>query len=340
MGSLYKRGGTWWIKYHHRGKPVRESSRSDKKMIAKKLLDLREGEIAHGRLPTYIFDRVTFDDLAADYLADYRANRKKTCCKAERLVRLHLQPFFTGKKVTDLTSVLINEYIITRLTSGAANASVNRELSALKRMLNIGAQQTPPKVDRVPHIAMLNENNTRKGFFEYEEFQRLTAVLATHWKRPVIFAYRTGWRFSEIANLTWDRVDTKFWIVRLEAGETKNSEGRTIYLDQELQALIKDALKVRRLGCPYVFHRDGEQLKHSKHWWETACTKTKLEGKLFHDLRRTAIRNMIRSGIPERVAMMISGHKTRSVFDRYNIVSEDDLRSAAQRQSEYLKGLT
>ena len=103
------------------------------------------------------------------------------------------------------------------------------ELAALKRMLNIGAMQTPPKVDKVPHIPILKENNTRKGFFYHGDFLALRAALPEYLKGFVTFAYKTGWRVSEISNLTWSNVDLSQGIVRLEAGETKNDEGRTVY---------------------------------------------------------------------------------------------------------------
>jgi len=100
----------------------------------------------------------------------------------------------------------------------------------------------------------------------------------------------------------------------IEVGETKNNEGRTIYLDGELKEIFREHFINRQLGCPYVFHREGQQVKDFRFAWKAACKKAGLEGQLFHNLRRTAARNMIRAGTPERAAMMISGHKTRSIF--------------------------
>jgi hypothetical protein len=149
MGAIYKRGAVYWIKYYRNGKPYRESTKSDKETEAKKLLKKRESEIAEGRVPGIVFDKVRFDSLADDFLQDYRITEKKSMAKAERSVN-HLKQSFGGMRVTSITSPAINHYIEKRLEEGAENGTLNRELAALKRMFNLGAQQTPPKVDRVP----------------------------------------------------------------------------------------------------------------------------------------------------------------------------------------------
>jgi len=126
-------------------------------------------------------------------------------------------------------------------------------------------------------------------------------------------------------------------VVRLEGSKTKNKTAKNLHLDSELKELIQDLWDTRKLGCPYVFHWDGEQIKYFKNSWQTACKDAKLGKRLFHDFRRTAVRNMVRAGIPERVAMMVSGHKTRSIFDRYNITNEADLEMAASRLEAHLE---
>ena len=341
MGTIYKRGKTLWVQYYRNGKPYRESSKSRKETEAKKLLKKREGEISDGKLPGIYFDRIRFDELAEDLLRDYRINQKKSLVRVNRGIE-HLKGHFEGFKATQINTPHIQSYIETRQDEGAANATINRELSALKRMLNMGARQTPPKVDRVPYIPMLKENNTRKGFFEHGDYLALRDALPSYLKGFATFAYKTGWRVSEISNLIWGQVDRDQGIVRLETGETKNDEGRTVYLDEELKEVFANQWESRRKSgklIPYVFpnHDDKDKIKDFRGAWDTACQYAEIGKRLFHDFRRTAIRNMVRAGIPERVAMMVSGHKTRSVFERYNIVNDTDLKMAAQRQEEYLK---
>jgi integrase len=179
------------------------------------------------------------------------------------------------------------------------------------------------------------------GFFEHGEFLALREAIPEHLKGFITFAYKTGWRSSEIAGLTWKHIDRDNGIVRLEPGEAKNDEGRTVYLDDELKEVFQKQWESRKSGkklLPYIFpNRQGtDKTKRFDKIFKSACKDAEIGTRLFHDFRRTAVRNMVRSGIPERVAMMISGHKTRSVFDRYNIVSDTDLQLAAQKQEIYL----
>jgi integrase len=335
-----KQSGIWWIKYYRNGKPYRESTKSAKESDAKRLLRRREGDIANGKLPGIYFDKVVFDELKADLITDYEINGKNVKTLKSRLK--HLNPVFEGVKVVNITTARIKKYVKTRLDSGAANSTVNRELKALSRMLNLGAQQTPPKVDRVPFIPNLKENNVRKGFFEHDEFLALRDALPDHLKSFASFGYKVGWRVSEIAKLRWAQVDLKNGIVRLEVGETKNDGGRTVYMDDELKkvfnTLWENRKKTEKL-MPWVFLNRGgtDRIKRFDKAWRKACENAEIGIRLFHDFRRTAVRNMVRSGIPERVAMMISGHKTRSVFDRYNIVNDKDLKLAAQKQQAYFE---
>ncbi len=177
----------------------------------------------------------------------------------------------------------------------------------------------------------------------------------------VRFAYLTGWRKGEIISLLWADVDRDGDAIRLRPEHSKNGRDRTVMLDGDLDALIERRWQARLFSrggdahvTDLVFHRDGEPVGDFRKAWATACVEAglyrivvtdtkgaekKVPDRLFHDLRRTAARNMVRAGVPERVAMEITGHRTRSMFDRYNIVSEDDLRVAAQKTNLYVDTL-
>jgi len=350
MGMIYKRGNVWWIKYYRNGKGFRESSKSSKKMVAKRLLDRREGNIAQGKAPGIHFEKVSFDELKKNFLRDYRINQKKSLVRAERSA-YHLESFFEGTRATEITTPAIDQYIEMRMDAGAANATINRELSALKRMLNLGAEQTPPLVDkgRTPKIKMLDENNVRKGFFEHDQFLAVRVELPKYLKNFVTIAYKEGWRLDEIETLTWDQVDRNLGIIRLEPGETKNDDARVAYLDDEEKEIIEEqwslrqkVLNKRGVLLPWVFlNRYGTgRIKNFYKSWRKACNNAGVPGKIFHDFRRSAVRNMVRAGVPENVAMKISGHKTRSVFDRYNIVNDADLIEASKKRAKYLEKIS
>lgn len=341
MGYIFMRGEIHWIQYFKNGKRFRESSKSTKYTDAKILLQLREGELASGKPPSVNYEKITFDELAADLLTEYKVNKRKRINRLELSIT-HLKGFFEGYAAVAITSAKVTDYVKARQDKKAANATINRELSALKRMYNYGAEQTPPKVLNVPYIPMLNENNARQGFFEYEDFVKLRANMPASFFGFLTFAYKLGWRKGEIQNLTWDRVNLDTGELRLEAGESKNDAPRTVILDAELVELIKaqrSAMEKRGVILPYIFTnmKGDNMLKQFRKTWASACTKAKIGPRMFHDFRRTAIRNMVRAGIPEKVAMAISGHKTRSVFERYNIVDKKDLELAAQKISAYIE---
>ena len=128
-------------------------------------------------------------------------------------------------------------------------------------------------------------------------------------------------------------------VIRLDPERSKTRTGRLLPLSEPLKEVLKRRIAARRLDSPLVFHRDGEPLVDWRKAWTAGCKAASLLGKHLHDCRRTAARNMIRSGTPERVAMQLTGHKTRSVFDRYNIVSETDLRAGVDRLAAYVKTL-
>lgn len=239
-------------------------------------------------------------------------------------------------------------------------AEINRELTVLKRMFSLAVQAG--KLHHKPHIPMLREDNVRVGFFEREQYEAVLAHLPEGMRPVVTFAYVTGWRInSEVLTLQWRQVDLRVGEVRLHPGTTKNREGRVFYLTPELHQLLKGqraaADDIQRQNAMIVqhvfFHRAltkagelgylaGRPISQDGfyHAWQRARTAAGCPGSIPHDFRRTAIRNMVRAGIPERVAMKLSGHRTRSVFDRYNVVSDGDLREAAHRLGGHTGGHT
>jgi integrase len=188
---------------------------------------------------------------------------------------------------------------------------------------------------------MLKEDNVRKGFFERTHFEGVRSRLKPPLAQVVTLAYYTGWRVpSEILTLEWHQVDRQACIIRLEPGTTKNREGRMFTYGEltEVREAIDvlwarhEALEKEGLIRPRLFVRGGGQpVLSCRKRFNEACRAAGCPGRLLHDFRCTAVRNLSRAGVPETVAMKITGHKTRSVFDRYDITSEEDLSEATRK---------
>lgn len=337
MGMIRLRGRIWWIKHYIDGVPHEESSGSTREGDARRLLRLREGDHERGVPLMPRAGRIRWEEARDDLIADYKTNKKRSTADVLTRLRLHLDPYFRGRRLASITTAEIRGYIARRQDEHASAGTINRELTHVKRSFNLARQAG--KILHSPHVPLLHEDNVRKGFFEPEQLESVVVKLPEHAQPLVRFAYVTGWRSSEVYGLQWRNIDFAGGQARLDPGTTKNGEGRTFPMTTELRKLLQgqrtraDAIE-RKLGriVPWVFfYPSGAPVKSIRHSWSAACRAAGCPGRLFHDLRRTAVRNFVRANVPERVAMKLSGHKTRSVFDRYNIVSEGDLQLAAKQ---------
>ena len=334
MGRVFKRGSAWWVSYYHRGREYRESSHSESEVQAKRLLKKRLGEIGRGRLIGPAEEKVTFEEMAQDFLRDYEVNGKRSL-RSARLSVTHLQAFFGLDRALDITTDRVRAYIAHRQEEGASNGSINRELAGLKRMFSLAVQAG--NLSSRPYIPSLEENNARQGFLDHGSFLALRDNLPDYLKDPVTFLYLSGWRVGEMRALQWRDVDLEGMMIRLRPEISKNKDGRLLPLSGELLEIIEIAKEKRQTDCLFVFHFNGQRIGDFRKSWKKACEATGLNGVILHDFRRTAVRNLVRAGVPERVAMSLSGHKTRSIFDRYDIVNEADLAQATRKLQAHLQ---
>lgn len=335
MGRVYLRDQVWWIGYYHNGRQIRESSHSPNENLAMKLLKRRLGEIASRKFVGPNEERIKFEDLRKGYLTDYELRGLRSSRAAKARVK-HLEAFFGDYRARDITPERIRTYQAERRKAKASPATVNRETAALARMFRL-AVKTGQLAAVPPFPERLEESAPRQGFFERHEYLAVREHLASDYADVLDFAFYSGWRRREITELTWAEVDLPARVLRLSPERSKTKTGRVLPMSAPVHAVLQRRKAARRLACELVFHRDGESMVDWRKAWEAACTAAGCPGKHLHDCRRTAARNLVRARVPERVAMQLTGHKTRSVFDRYNIVAEDDLRRGVEQLAEYVE---
>jgi integrase len=342
-GSLFHNGSkTWWIKFYVRGIPKRESSHSTDLDVAKKLLKRRLAEV---ETKIYVMrTNVKVDELIADLFSEYRRERRKSLAYVEMRWRKHLQPVFARLRADDLTTDMVQRYSTKREEEGASGPTINRELAVLKRAYSLALRSSPPKVRTVPVMPMYKESDPRTGFLEDANYVRLARECSKKglWLRALLtVAYSFGFLSGELLSMRVRQIDLLSRTIRLEVGSTKNDEGRITPMTDEVFKLLT-ACVVGKQPDDFVFTRevleDGRRVQRRvqsfRKRWKKVCREAGVPDLIFHDLRRSGVRNLRRLGVQESVVMKISGHKTRSVFERYNIIDEADLTEAARKLNE------
>lgn len=351
-GRLYRQpgSGNWFMAFYRRGQQIRMSTEeSDEKKALKVLtnkLAERDAENHGGRkMLTPAQSRIKVSELLDALKVDYRLRGKKS--GARLLSNLKpLEQWFGSYRAMELTSADIDRFIDHAQQHGrrkgadvpdkpAKPASINRALQLLRQSFKLAIRSG--SLTTAPYIRSLSEkDNARSGFFSDPEVRRVISHLPAHLQDFCLFGYLTGWRSGEIKSLLWDSVDGD--IVYLRGQDSKNRESRYVTAETgelaELMARRKAArgyeIATGQMQSRYIFHNQGPPIADFRKSWATACKLSGISGKLFHDLRRTAVREMLRSGIHEATARKISGHKTQSMLQRYNIQSESDIREAMQ----------
>jgi len=349
-GSIFKPKGSrfWWIGYTSGDERFVESTKSERKTDAQTLLTSRLGDTQRGMVVTPKLGKITLGEGLKAVYNDQKMNGRKsaedTKRRCEKHILLHpaidVEPaggyFSPDRRMNTIATADIESYKAYRLEQNVEPATVNRELAAIRRAFRLAVDGG--KLAMMPKVKLLQEHNVRSGFFERAEFDAILAQLQeSELHPPLKFAYATGWRFkSEVLPLTVDRVDLKAGVVRLDPGTTKSGQGRSFFVTSELRTLLQaqiasvEALKKKDVVCPYVFHRaDGSRIKDFRKAWHNACEAAGYPGKIFHDFRRTAVRNLERAGVPRSTAMQMVGHQTESIYRRYAIVDESMHREAA-----------
>jgi len=341
-GSIYEHRGVWHVQVRDQGKRLRESTGlrgKEGEKAAKNLLKKRLGEIAVGRFRPGA-DRVRLADLKRLVEVDYDLNTRRSVERV-RQSYMHLERFF-GTMPAPLIPRRASEYIATRREEGAKNSTIRNEITALRRGFTLAVREGL-LVDR-PVFPSIRVTTVRQGFVDDKVMAKILAALPEHAAPFAEFCFRTAWRRGEVQGLLWSDVDADAGEIRIPGARTKN--GRPATFPFSADARLSELLKEQRARTdvwqrergelvPWVFWRGTKSgarpLRGCWKSWATATKAAGAPGLLLHDLRRSRARLWSNRGVPDRVGMALGHWATRSVYDRYGIVSDADMREGVGR---------
>jgi len=333
----------WWLDYSLRGKRHYESSHTTSKREAQDLLDQRRGDRKAGKLRgrpdrVMLAEYETGEDGKATLVGGLRAGLERhyaregnSSLRRAQQALDHLEAFLGADALAlELTKTRLGEYFAHRLGEGAARSTVRYEIAILNAAFSVAVEDE--LLAMRPVFKLPKVENARSGFFEDGDFAALLVELPDYLRPVIRFLRLTGWRKSEVLGLTWDAVDWEGQVIRLAAAQTKGGDARAFPfgLAPDLKALLEAQWAARDGVC--VFQRDGKPIKSLRRAWAGATKRAGLDGRLVHDLRRTAARDYRRAGVTEGEIMELCGWATRAMFDRYNIIDEADRAAAVAKR--------
>ncbi len=347
-----KRSAVWWMAYSTRDGIVRRSTRQRDQQAAYNELLRTAGRKGSGEIADSTPERVSFSKLFSLVIEDYKHRKLASRDDVEERVHKHLEPFFGSMRVIDLRKTDIDRFKREMLSAEYAPATVNRCLSALRRALQLGADEDPPLVIRaIPRwFGKLDEDNVRTGVVSREMYDSVLPHMAPHVRTAFVIGWHLGMRRGEILSLKWEQVDWKAGVIRLARGQTKNRKPRTAPIYGDMRAVLEMAF-AGAPECPYVVNDAGRRVHSIKTAWAAAFSRAGLTydtGRkrktgeslikpqaLFHDLRRTAATNMDAAGMTRQQIMEIVGWETEEMFRRYHIGSDKAAINAGEKLEQW-----
>ncbi len=343
-GRVFLRGSIYWCAYFLRGVEMRESCKTGDPKEAAKVLKQRMREVGADVIGAKPFinpkqTRVTTSELIAALRSKLELDGQLSPQNASELTALDTD--FGNVRACDLDSNVVDTYKKEKLAEKYAKATINRRLIFLVRCFTLaierGLLNSKPSIELFP----IGNTNARQGFFEDADFRKVFGFLPADLKDYCLFAFLTAWRKSEVSCLRWKYLENG--VLRIRAEETKTKVARSVVVAGELTEVIERRQAAQAFKKPdgtiqmseFIFHRNGQPVLEFRKAWRSATKKAGFAGRLFHDLRRSGVRNMIRAGIAQSIAMKISGHKTVAMFQRYDIGSDSDLKAAAESVQRY-----
>lgn len=338
-----KRKDTWELRYTPKGsvrlsKTVEAPWTKQGRIQAEDALSDWRKELSRQPVPGV---KVPMSALFENHLKDMRRQgRDAYNIYTERnRIDKNLLSIFGKREASLIRKADIAAYTDARIQEGAKPATINRELSALRRSLKL-ALEDGLIGGPMPAIKLLKENNVRKGFIDHQVYRRVLLHLPKHQHMLFCFGYYLGIRIGELLEFRWEWL-LPYWnepepIIKIPGEVTKSGDPHTIPIyHPDMRAMVEMALATRNPECPYLFQYQGRRLKNPRTGWEKARKAAGVPKLLFHDTRRTAVRLMEQAGIPRAEAMQITGHKTESIYKRYDIGSERGATETGKRLREH-----